>query len=212
MQHELINLAEFPSMPVPLSSKDAGEAWVWGDYVLSLQKEPGKVGEMMNAMMGKPAVGPTPLSYPYAMTVYYRKDRNPHGPSSRPIYVLTLEKVDYGLANKLLKGKMGDLTLPVDESNTVVRCAFHAGGRYNMGPFDETLTLENVRAYFFSQVDEMVSPEGDPQHIGPIMAIHGHPLTGWPAQAAPPKKGCMLSIAAMAVVLLLAVSAAVAAF
>ena len=79
MTVELINLTDWPTMPAPMQSPDAGEAWVWGDFVAILQRKPTLMGQAMQAMAGKQVTQAQTMEYPYAMMVFYNKAKNPHG-------------------------------------------------------------------------------------------------------------------------------------
>jgi hypothetical protein len=43
------------------------------------------------------------------MSVFYRIDRNPHGPSHRPIMTVALEQADMGMLAKMLGSEAGEL-------------------------------------------------------------------------------------------------------
>ena len=187
--HPLIPLTQFGSMPAPMSSTTPGEAWVWGDYVLTLQTHPKIVLDLVNEMSGRPAEDSLDLDYPFVVTVYYRKDRNPHGPSSQPILVVGLERVDYAKA----MAKMGfDGDLPSDippGMGPPGLGVFTATSHLNMGRYGGDLGIDSVRQRLFAVVTDHIHPNGEPVRIGPIAAIFGHPDTGWPAQKK--KSGCM---------------------
>src|ERR1700730_6065777 len=193
MAHDLIELTKLSSMPVPFSSAEPGEAWGWGDFVLTLQARPRQVLDAMSAMVGRPK-GPTLLEYPFAMSVFYRKDRNPHGPSSRPVLVATLEK---GFA-----------------SPTIFECLFSARGHLNFGHYDGPLTIDHARNCFFKRIASHLSLTGQAVKIGDISAVFGHPDTGWPSQSWQPDRppaviaekrasGCLSVMAVLAFVALL---------
>lgn len=186
MVHDLIPLTQWPTMPAPFSSSGPGEAWVWGDYVLLLQTEPGRVVDLLNQMAGKQSTGPAPLSYPYVITVFYRRDRSPHGASSQPIFVAGLEKMDYVAVALMMKARDVDVgELGIDGGNVPpITGIFTARSRLNLGSYEGPLDLNAARQHLMNVVQEHLSPSGSAVKIGPIVAIHGHPDTGWPAQPA----------------------------
>lgn len=191
-------------MPAPFNSSEPGEAWVWGDYVVLLQTEPGRVVDLLNQMAGTPTTGPTPLSYPFVVTVFYRQDRNPHGPSSQPIFVAGLEKMDYTAVAIMMKARDVDVDeRGLDGGNVPpVTGIFTARSRLNLGSYEGPLTVEAVRQHLMKVVQVHLTPAGVAVMIGPIAAIHGHPETGWPSQiqgaasapAAPrrQRRGCLV--------------------
>lgn len=201
MPHDLINLTAWPSMPAPWSSADPGEAWVWGDFVATFQTKPILVAEMLAKMAGEKGLGESPLEYLFAMTVFYRKDRNPHGPSSQPVLVATLERMDYEAA-AIMMGVDDPGRLGADGSGSapVVQGLFTSESRFNLGQFPGEPTRDSARKYFLDLVGRRLSLTGEPVKIGSMADIHGHPNTGWPAQEqrAQEKKsaGCLGVIAA----------------
>lgn len=182
-------------MPAPLSSTSPGEAWVWGDYVLVLQTHPKTVLDIMNEMTGKPAEDDKDLDYPFAVTVYYRKDRNPHGPSSQPILVVGLEQMDYAKVMAKMGMDSGELASIPSGLGPPVLGVFTASSHLNMGGYEGTLEIDSVRQRLFSVIADHFHPAGEAVRIGPISAIHGHPDTGWPAQKK--KGGCMSALVAL---------------
>lgn len=86
----LMDLAKYPTMAAPWSSVDAGETWVWGDFFLIFQKKPEPIIKALTGILGE-KVEDWGLIYHYSMSVFYRRDRNPHGPSACPIMVIALE-------------------------------------------------------------------------------------------------------------------------
>lgn len=205
--HELIQLQSWPSMPAPLNSRTPGEAWIWGDYVLALQTLPPTIAEIFNAMAGKEVCPPPPISYPFVVSVFYRQARNPHGPSSRPILVAGLEKINYAAYGPTLigEGQSPDLIDDLIKNPTCMIGIFTASQRFNLGTYMGAEEADAARSKLFEVVAKHLQLTGEPVKIGPIAAIHGHPETGFPAKAAP-KKGCFGLLLAVAGVLAALVS------
>jgi len=178
MNYELIALTEWPSMPVPIQSKDPGEAWVWGDFFATLQKDPPLMCQHMQAILGKPVMKTPPMSYLYAMTVFYDKSKNPHGPSSRPVLCVGLEQADFDAMAKLPGGKEAILGDQRGKGPLVVG-VFSASGRLNLGAYDGLVTAESARSHFFTVIRSLLALSGEPVQIGTINDIYGHPNTGW---------------------------------
>jgi len=187
MKHGLISPTTWPSMPAPMDSEDDGEAWIWDDYVLVLQKNPtncetvlARVRANLSSKQPPAAKAPLPIEYPYALVAYYKKHKNPHGPSSQIILCVAIECVDYSA----LPREMHDLarsqgeTLPTGKGPLMIGM-FKADGRSNLGLFEGFLTRDSAREKLFWIAGEQLQPNGSPQRIGTIDAIHGHPETGW---------------------------------
>ena len=71
----LLELTKWPTLPAPWSSVDSGETWIWGDFFLTFQKKPKNVLDLTMEMQGKKAEY-RGMTYHYAMSVFYRIDRN----------------------------------------------------------------------------------------------------------------------------------------
>ena len=177
----LLNTAETPTQPALWISTDAGETWVWGDFFMMLQKEPVTVKENLCKEAGLP----TPdmgLFYPYVMTALYRLDRNPHGPSFRPVAVATLEQSDQDSFRDFMAalgaktsssggGKWGPPFL----------CMFTPDRHLNYGRYQGDIDdRETVRAHFFAMLGEYLGLDGQPRMIGTMAQAPGHPETGLP--------------------------------
>ena len=186
MPHNLISLTKWPTMPAPMDSSDDGEAWIWGDYVAVLQKKPRTCGVVLTEVMNRISKNksnsqshPSPMEYPYAMIVYYKKHRNPHGPSSQPILCVGIEQANYGALKSLLGDSSIDLRgLATEGKGPMIVGVFRSERRFNLGGFDEILNRDTARAKFFEVIYSELNPEGIATHIGDILAIHGHPQTG----------------------------------
>jgi hypothetical protein len=210
MSHQLIGIATWPSMPAPFDSEDDGEAWIWGDYVALLQKNPRTCNsamiEMMNHVSKKSEQLPPHISaieYPYAMIVFYKKHRNPHGPSSQPILCVGIERANYGALKNILLDSPDDIEgLPVDGKGPLMVGVFTPEQRFNLGEFDDFLSQDTAREKFFEVVRSQLHPEGLAKQIGGIRSIYGHPETGWPPIKEKPKKtGCLGIFLLMAILL-----------
>ena len=172
-----------------MQSKDPGEAWVWGDFFAVLQKEPMIVAQGMQAMTGN-AVTKSPMDYPYAMTVFYNKTKNPHGPSSRPVLCVALEQPNLAGLSAMLGGASKELEgLGAESAMPVMIGVFTGSGRMNLGEYSGPLAADVVRNRLFEIVGRHLDLQGDPVRIGTIDAVYGHPNTGWPAATKSQKGG-----------------------
>lgn len=115
----MLELTKWPTLPVPWSSVDDGESWVWGDFFLTFQKKPKTVLELTMEMQGKKAEFGG-MACHFAMSVFFRIDWNPHGPSHRPIKTITLEQADICVLAIMLGSEAGEF--------------FQAEGGCKMGP------------------------------------------------------------------------------
>ena len=196
---KLMDISKWPSMPAPWSSSDSGEAWVWGDFVAIFQTKPISMGEQLSKIVGRKDISPSPIQYPFAMTMFYRQDRNPHGPSIRPILVATLERMDYSALGLGIEGA-ALLGLGIRGIGPVVKGLFDAEGRYNLGQFEGELTPDSARKYFLNLVRSHLPLVGEPVKIGVMIDVFGHPNTGWPPNKKSKSSGCISMLAILFVV------------
>ena len=192
---ELIDVTSYTSMPAPMQSSDAGEAWVWGDFFAILQKDPILVSQAIHVLAKGSDLGPAAFTYPYALTVFYQKHKNPHGPSSRPVLCATLERADYAAALATMGSSASQIKKFKGQIGPTMLCMFTPEGHLNFGEFEQDVTADAAREAFFTLIAERLSLHGEPIRIGPIAAVYGHPNTGWPADEATEKgdkkSGCL---------------------
>ena len=210
MAHDLIPITNFPTMPSPFTVSDEGEAWTWGDFVLALQINPITLSEGISKLaneLGRTKLGKAfekpPIEYPFAMSVYYRMDKNPHGPSRRPIMVLALEKVNYQKVLEKMREMGADtssINMPSD--SPLMLGVFDATKRKNLGNYLGDIRREAVSESFFKIIGSELALDGEPKRIGVIKDIYGHPDTGWPSEkeatssaSRENKKGCLSVVA-----------------
>ena len=142
-----IDPKEWPTLPATWSSVDNGETWVWGDFFLTFQKEPKTFA--------------TRIIYHYSMSVFYRCDKNPHGPSWLPIMIIALEEA-------VINGE--DMPLMVG--------LFTAAARYNFGTYEGAPSPQAVQKRFFEILGPRLGRDDQPKKIGDMAQAHGHPETG----------------------------------
>ena len=196
----LIELNTWPSMPAPWSSSDPGETWIIGDFFALLQKEPESVGAILQRHAGHGEM-PTAMHYFYALTVFYRRDRNPHGPTSRPVLTLALEQSDAGLFAAQMGAPPGPAT--VSRKGPVILGAFTGEGRLNLGEYTAGLHAVDARDTLLARAAGF-GITGTPRLVGDIQAAYGHPDTGVPKGKS--KAGCTGVLAVLMVLLVVAVA------
>ena len=153
---KLIPLSKFPTIPAPWSSSDDGESWIWGDYVIILQKKPILLGQLLQGKSSN-SMGAL-MSYPFAMTVFYKKSVCD---SSRPILIYTIEKS--------IAGKFAGF--------------FSATGRGTLDSANLNMNdKESVIKFFFNLMRKELFLDDEPLKIGKMNDVHGHPETGFPVK------------------------------
>jgi hypothetical protein len=157
----LIEITKWPSLPATWSSVDPGETWVWGDFFLTFQRNPRTFLDLAMAMQGKKNEY-RGLIYHYVMSVFYRFDRNPHGPSHRPIMIVALEQADMAVAAKIL-GDVLNQSVPFDdgsEMGPLMIGLFSGEMRLNLGKYDGDVTPESVKNVFFKILVQRLGVSG----------------------------------------------------
>lgn len=179
--YPLLSLKDWPTLPAPWSSVDPGETWVWGDFFLTFQKRPKTTSDLAIEMAGERSRFKDLMIYHYAISVFYRYDRNPHGPSRRPIMVVALEQSDKNSFEKM--AGIQDLQQPPSEENMgpIFFGMFFNDKHYNFGEYVDLLSPQTVKQKFFDTISVYLRLTGQPKFIGTLQQAFGHPETGLPS-------------------------------
>ena len=178
----LLELTKWPNLPAPWSSVDSGETWVWGDFFLTFQTKPKSVLDLTMEMQGKKSEFQG-IIYHYAMSVFYRIDKNPHGPSHRPIMTIALEQADMSMLTKMLGNNAGEsLQAKVGSTMPLMIGLFTGETRLNLGSYEGDTSAQTVKRKFFEILGQQLGVSGQPRLIGDLEQAHGHPETGLPAK------------------------------
>ncbi len=174
-----ISLLNNPSIPDLWASSDEGEAWEWGNYFAIFQLNPRTFAEGLCERMANTPANLKKLNkkyknefrYLYAMTVYYKKGKNPSGvDSARPVKIIALEQ----------SKQFGDWG-PVFIGMFTPQC------RMNLGTYNGEGNREAVRNLFFSHLIEDSTEL--PRRFG-VIADAFELKTGKPFQKKVSKTGC----------------------
>ncbi len=179
----LMELTKWPTLPAPWSSVDAGETWVWEDFFLTFQKKPKDILDLTMEIQRKKAEY-RGMTYHYAMSVFYRIDRNPHGSSHLPIMTIALEQADMGMLAKMLGSEDSEL-LQAESGNKMgplMIGLFTGETRLNLGDYEGDTNPQEVKQRFFEILGQQLGVSGQPKMIGDLAQAHGHPETGLPAK------------------------------
>ena len=172
MAHPLISLLDMPSLPVAFTSKlrnrePKGCILANDEFYIVFESHP-LVVKQMAQLMSEKRFDQVPIEYLYAASVFYRKSRNPHGPSSRPIYVFCLEYTEFTCAMKS-QGFWDTLSGKPKEPAEVFDAVFLGNGRMNMGKvpnhFTDASALEHLLR---SACAKLGVPRSSFREIGPL--------------------------------------------
>lgn len=190
---ELLEVASMPSLPAPWSSVDSGETWIWGDFFLTFQRKPKVAFDVLMEMLGKKDRYQR-IVHQYAMSVFYRVAKSPHGPSHRPIMTVALEQVDIKEGKKVIQGAKPELRKWLarlltsltedsgDDMGPLMIGLFRNGAHANFGEYDGAIDRAAVRERFFDILRPQLGVSGKPKLIGNLAQAHGHPETGLPSK------------------------------
>ena len=186
---DLIDLSRWPTLPSPWSSTDEGQTWVWGDFFFTFQKNPPAIIDILNEADGKKREYKG-MNYFFSMTAYYRLDKNPMGPSHRPIMVIAIEQANLSQIRKIMaqRGEQAPLFEGGKEIGPPMIGLFAGEARSNLGHYEDEISAEPVRQTFFKILGDKLGLSGQPRMIGNIDQAHGHPETGLPEMKK--KSGC----------------------
>ncbi len=185
--HELIRLTEWGTLPVAYSSyhhrrglAQRGRVLVSQDYYLVFEPRPCTVNQVLTvteAMMAGTQV-PLPRSgveYLYAASVCYRRSRNPHGPSLRPIFAFCLEYSELSCEMEPqteAEVKAGKEKVP---RQVFVAC-FHGKGRNNAGLVRNDFTDDSAFDLLVSSACTVLRLKRDDfRHLGSLAYGHDSP-------------------------------------
>lgn len=160
----LIDMFAQPTMPAAWDGIDDGGTWWCDNYFFTFQKQPQPAGQTMDRILGN-SEREFKISYEYALFAYYRLNKNPHGPSKRPIFVATLERSE-------ITARMH----PGEDVPPFIGL-FFGEGRTNLGPYLGPLEKVEVRKMMFDVLRDVISFEGEPGYLGTVKDAFGNRYT-----------------------------------
>ena len=166
----LIKLADYPSMAAPWSTEGEGEGWDWGDFLITIQKKPKTVAEVLAKVVGEepPLIA---MTYHYSATVYYKPEKNISGQLMRPVIVAGLEEMDVKKLAILMDGVLNNVNdMPSDMP--IVVGLFTSTLRMNLGNYSGRLILDDCRSKLFETIKSRLKLEGYPNKIGDISFVY----------------------------------------
>lgn len=138
-----------------------GRIYVGSDYAVVIDQNPFCFAEteMFRRVFGAPAIPPEMMiRYTYSAALLYRKSRNPHGPSIRPIFVAALEH-SKNSCNYESEGLMGWITGESRPTEVVVG-EFKPGSHLNRGHVKNAFDDDSAADYLIGLVVNFL---GNPQ-------------------------------------------------
>lgn len=175
MSHELISLINNPTMPAAFSSRarnDTPRGCIIAnqEFFLVFERRPYAVIQMTGRVTGK-SVTSMPIEYLYAASLFYRKSRNPHYRSARPIFAFCLEYTEMTCAMRP-RGLWDRIIGAESEPAEVFSTIFTARARLNMGKVPNDFTDKTALEFLFHQMCDHLSlaPEeiGGFRLVGPV--------------------------------------------
>jgi len=135
-----------------------------GRFLPHFQKKPKTVLDFTMEIQGKKAEYQG-MTYHYAMSVFYRIDRNPYGPSHRPIMTLPLEQADIGMLAKMLGSEAGKLLQAEGGSKMgpLMIGLFTGETRLNLGEYEGDTSPQVVKRRLFEILGRQLGVSGQPR-------------------------------------------------
>jgi hypothetical protein len=161
MTYELISMSEMPTIPMPQSSAltpgAIGRIYVSDDFAVIVEENPICAYQAME-MMARNSRTPSKADMLYlaAASVFYRKSRNPHGPSSRPIAVVALEHSHFSTEYEV-PGFFARLFGAKARPKSVFVGCFLEGRRMNLGMRDNDFTREGALDFLLERAAAQVN-------------------------------------------------------
>ena len=185
--HELIKITEWGTLPVAYSSyhhrgglAQRGRVLVSQDYYLVFEPRPCTVNQVLAVTKVIPGaedgkLPPSGIEYLYTASVYYRKSRNPHGPSHRPIFAFCLEYSEFScemLPQTEAEIKAGKPKVPTQ----VFVAYFHGKGRNNAGLVRNDFTDDSAFDLLMASACMVLGlTRDDFRHLGTLAYGHNSP-------------------------------------
>ena len=185
---DLLDMTELPTCPMPWSSTNDGETWVWGDFFFLFEKNPKPAFEKALEELGKELeksgqnIEWSGLIFHYSMSVFYRIDRNPHGPLQKPIMSVTLEQADSNMPLEVQRGLESETPQSREskKEEPMKITLFSGRTERDLGEYDGDFNPVAVKRRFFEILKEELGVQGQPKMIGDLEKAFGHPETGLP--------------------------------
>jgi hypothetical protein len=172
MEHKLIDQFSMPSLPFAFSSKlrhrnPKGCILANDEFYVVFESYP-LVVKQMAQVMSENRFDPCPIEYLYSASVFYRKSRNPHGPSARPIYAFCLEYTEFTCEIKP-HGFWDSLFGKAKEPAEVFSAMFLSNGRNNFGKVPNDFTDASALEHLMRGVCEQLGVSRNSfREIGPL--------------------------------------------
>lgn len=184
--HELISLTASPTMPSPWTGDgELSDLWSWGDFFIAFLVDPPSMSDA-TALVAGTLEKPPGMRYHYSAIAYYKLERNPHGPSHRPVVVYSIEQVTSDGVRQMRAnleqsmGKQAVAELEPDNPPLVIGAFVSGGMRFNLGEYSGSLDLLSARSALFEAVGKELDLSGEAVRIGHLGDAWGHPQTGLP--------------------------------
>jgi hypothetical protein len=165
MSHQPISLTDNPTLPMAFSSRlrKGAQGWIYcsDQFAIVIEETPITVGQAAQMMAAKTRTIPeSAMQYTAAASVFYRRSKNPIGPSRLPIAVVALEHMRFSTPYEQV-GCLGRLMGVQPRPLEVFVGVWTASGRNNLGAIPNVLTREAQRGLLLAKATEIVGIGAD---------------------------------------------------
>jgi hypothetical protein len=122
---------------------------------------------MLDYSAGK-GIQPMPVDTLYSASIYYRKSKNPRGPSSLPIHVFGMTFINHELAMKP-RGLWGKLTGKPFEPEKLALMHYSSGNMTSLGSFDNDFdAISAYKLMIVKACEELVLHRNEFRYLGTL--------------------------------------------
>jgi len=181
MAHQPISLTDNLTLPMAFSSRlrKGAQGWSYAsdDFAMVIEQQPFTVGQTVHMMANKTRDAPESLiEYTAAASAFYRRSKNPMGPSRLAIVVVALEHSILSTEYEPV-GCLGRLMGMHPRPMEVLVGVWTAKGRENLGFVSAMGTPLDQRDYLRSKTSELLNLDAT------TMRLVGDAAVAGPAQA-----------------------------
>lgn len=160
MTSQHITIMDNPTMPMTFSSRlrPGAKGWIYASsqHAIVIEEEPISVGQAAHMMANKTrAIPPANMQYTAAASVFYRRSKNPSGPSRLPIAVVALEHSSFSTMYEQV-GCLGRLMGRRPRPLEVFLGVWTAQGRSNLGSMPNFFNSDAQRGLLLAKATELL--------------------------------------------------------
>jgi hypothetical protein len=170
--HKPVRISEHPLLPMGFTSIARGQAESGAVFASDLfyavcETKPLCFSQVLDHSAGK-GIQPMPVDTLYSASIYYRKSKNPRGPSSLPIHVFGMTFINHELAMKP-RGLWGKLTGKPFEPEKLALMHYSSENMTSLGSFDNDFdAISAYKLMIVKACEELVLHRNEFRYLGTL--------------------------------------------